>query len=325
MQGYISQLSDSMNFPESNRVTKREPLSNIIFKITQSTEKVNRRNERLLQLNLDYELRMLRLARQKEQKIFKKLDSEKRCSFQTKGWLLGGFDESDCLLNEGRKNYEVHYKQKDKKKKEVEERLSLPKLVVNKPVAKDKEHLPKSNFTTERTLTAPLLKLKNVNDFKKTVLSRNARSADTKRTEIFHGNDELVAIQGIVNVDCLDAKTEDNGDITANLFDAFCGVTDTASLRTRPPQEQTGAIILDSEASTLNDRMASKEFGSYSQLLQKAKESTEKQAAYIPVDSSYRRACSTRKKCQDAEGKRPRILNRYLKEKREFETLIRDR
>ena len=93
----------------------------------------------------------------------------------------------------------------------------------------------------------------------------------------------------------------------------------------RPPQEQAGAIILESEASTLNDRMASSEYGSYSQLLQKAKESTEKQAAYIPVDPSYRRTCSTRKKCKDAEGKRPRILNRYLKEKREFETLVRDR
>ena len=213
MQGYISQLSDSMNFPESNRVTKREPLSNIIFKITQSTEKVNRRNERLLQLNLDYELRMLRLARQKEQKIFKKLDSEKRCSLQTNGWLLGGFEEADCLLNEGKKDCGMHYKQKNKKTEGVEERLSLPRLVVKKSVAKEKEHLPKSNFSTERTLTAPLLKLKNVNDFKKTVLSRNARSADTKRTDIFHGTDNLVAIQGIVNVDCLDTKTEDNGDL----------------------------------------------------------------------------------------------------------------
>ncbi len=72
-----SNLGDSLNFPESGSVKKKEALSNVIFRITQSSEKLRLQQERLLELNFKYEQRMQELDFKKEEEISNKLRRER--------------------------------------------------------------------------------------------------------------------------------------------------------------------------------------------------------------------------------------------------------
>ena len=83
-----SQLGDSLNFPESSKVKKREALSNVIFRITRSTEKIRLKQERLLELNFKYQLKMKELEIKREERISDKLRSERAYHTRSTKWFL---------------------------------------------------------------------------------------------------------------------------------------------------------------------------------------------------------------------------------------------
>jgi len=311
-------LGDAMNFPESSSVRKKEALSNIIFKITQSTEKLNKRNERLLQLNLDYDLRMLQLARQREKITWEKLNCEKLCSSRTNKWL---FETEDA---QSTKDYNVN------------EGLALPRLSA-KQTAFSTANIGQSVSSLRRVNTAPTIlvtknrkrsqkELKSVADLKYLAHSNfEKRRADILKSKM---EIESKAINGVVEIEQLpeierhNRVTWDNSvEMGANRRDEGGNV----SVSERKIEKQLDGVRFGEIEKKKDEKHSEEELEkkeeSYEKLLKRAEESTRMLVAYIPSGAVYRRLCATRKAYEDTEGKKPRILTRYLREKRAFENL----
>ena len=305
-------LGDVMNFPESSSVKKKEALSNIIFKITQSTEKLNKRNERLLQLNLDYDLRMLQLARQKEKITWEKLNCDKLCSSRTNKWLFEAEDTQST------KDYTVN------------EALPLPRLSAKQTA-----------FSTAK-IGQPVSPLRRVNTAPTILVTKNRKRSQKELKSVADLNYLAHTNSGKRWAGPLTSKMESearakNGvvDIELPEIERHNRVTWDKSVETSVKRRDEDGNVSVSERKTeklqdavsfgeivkKKDEEVEKKEGSYAKLLKRAEESTRMLLAYIPSGAVYRRLCATRKAYEDTEGKKPRILTRYLREKRAFENL----
>ena len=317
-------LGDTMNFPESSSVKKKEALSNVIFKITQSTEKVNKRNERLLRINLDYELRMLRLARQKEKMEWDKLNCDKLCSSQTKNWL---FEEEDRQEMGTGKSYERHV---------------LPNLPVDHKTLSNgkKGHVI---YSLRRTNTAPTQELRgNQNRYKRESKSMGnlqfvddnvalgwMTSLGSKEKNVIEKKEEVEEIDLPKIFNHIKVKWEE--EIQKNETNRN-GKTITAEheadreVHTRPTSDnrknkKLDVIHLKDIEKGHSEEEKDKKIANFTKLLKRAEESTKISSAYIPSGTTYRRLCASRKAHEEVERSKPRILTRYLREKRTFESL----
>ena len=331
-----SVLGDAMNFPEASTVKKKEALSNIIFKITQSTEKLNKRNERLLKLNLDYELKMLRLTKQKEKMTWEKLNCDKLCSSQTKDWLFEGSNLE---------SYKRHIKN---------ERQSLPSLPLKQGMNLS-GRFDYEDYTIRRVNTAPVI-IPNSNKRRMTGKEREMKSV----AEIHFDNhlqyieDELKLTEAPLNKNNeMKTKERKSGGEEVELpkLNKHNGAISKGWRgNDREEIKEKGDTIVEWEGdgnpeviskseinlksrSVVQLRNINEEKGKYvnedgsknkdnfTKLLEKAEISTKMLSAYIPNDPGYRRMCATRKAYENMESRRPRILTRYLREKRAFENL----
>lgn len=310
-QDSLSTLGDSMNFPESSSVKKREALSNIIFKITQSTENLNKRNERLLKLNLNYELKMLRLAKQKEKWTWEKLNCEKLCSSQTKSWLFkNDYKFGDRYDGKALRNTVT----------------SLPALTMdngrNELIGK-KEN---GSVPIRRICTAPVGKI-NRHEIGRKTRSMTEKdigenySADDQKTDMSLPRN---ALSGIKN-----NKTNDaHGALLPDLYKK-----ERTKKNLQGKQVKKVSHFAGNEKQ--NEHLCSQDcrdgrcfeedeeinMNSFGNLMKKAEKSTEQLSAFVPLDPDYRRTCATRKAYKDMEMNRPRILTRYFREKRTFGSL----
>ena len=366
-----SQLGDSMNFPESPSIKKREALSNIIFKITQSTDKQNLRNERLLKLNLDYELRMLQLDQSRVKKISTKLNSEKLYHAKSSKWLFGidygdlGESSERITVNKFRRrhsmdetvnDYDFERKRKGAKEgwgKESEvksqgESMKLPALTPLSNTTLD----TKNNFELIRSKTAPEMKYgskrtitENYDKFLSAPQTKK-ETGDGTKAEIIDSESHLTNVlsqrsyetklrdkqheDGNVNLKLLPEIDKDlphptslkkkgsGSNLSKNMANEF-GIQNSnieRELRRIEPRESETMKRQSFETQASNSEAEETHF---QRLMNKAKNSTINSSAFEPVDPSYRRSCATRKRYEELEKQRPRILTRYFREKRNFE------
>ena len=362
-----SQLGDSMNFPESPSIKKREALSNIIFKITQSTDKQNLRNERLLKLNLDYELRMLQLDQSRVKKISTKLNSEKVYHAKSSKWLFGNdygdLEESSEKVNKFRRRHSMNETVndydfermgakegwgKESKVKSQDESMKLPALTPLSNTALDTKNV----FELIRSKTAPEMKYRSkkttTENYEKFTSAPQVKEEirDGTKAEIIDSESHSVngLLQGSHGTKAKDKQHEDGNlnrkflpeidkDLShsvslkkrdsgsnlskdmANEFGIQNSNIERELRRTEPKQsEKMKRLSFETQASNLEA-----EETNFQRLMNKAKYSTINSSAFEPVDPSYRRSCATRKRYEELEKQRPRILTRYFREKRNFE------
>ena len=323
----MAMLGDTMNFPESSSVKKKEALSNIIFKITQTADKVNKRNERLLKLNLEYELKMLRLAIQKEKMTWDKLNYDKLCSSRTNDWL---FEEED--RQSGTKNFSCNDGQ------------YFPRLLLKKSSISN-ERKGQFNYQLRRANTAPTDKL-NENEVK------NLRESKTVADVHLVDEDIVIAwttaireknqntnekIGGIKEIDFPKINRHGRASwgevIKRNQGEKYERLVKTKQeeyeekAAKKPSNQnktntQTDSIRLKDireEKGEYPDEEVDLKIDSIATFLKRAEESTKISSAYIPSGTAYRRLCVARKSHEDTERKKPRILTRYLRERRASE------
>lgn len=326
-----------MNFPESSSVKKREALSNIIFKITQSTEKENKQNERLLRLNLSYQLKMLRLAKQKEKLTWDKLNCEKLLRSHTNDWIFEGEK-----LDIKKEREAVEYRSE-----------SLPRLeIVNQGMDFASEMNRHVGSSIRRVYTAPLnnkrgkpvkheRKAKSAADMQ----SENGSTSENRDDQLKHANllpkieskqKKVPLVEEHIGLAKGKRETRRENGRTVDLREGNSkrremkgahgcarGLRAKGLRDTMPKVEKQNALIQSRniEEGRLESTETSVE--NYAKLLERAEKSTEMLSAYIPTDSGYRRTCATRKIYKDKETARPRILTRYFRERKTYEHLVR--
>lgn len=362
-----SQLGDSMNFPESPSVKKREALSNIIFKITQSTEKQNLRNERLLKLNLDYELRMLQLDQGRVKKISTKLNSEKVYHAKSSKWLFGhGLEESSEIIkvNKFRRRHSMSETVSDFERirrqaqatedgvkesgvKSQKEMMKLPKLSPLSNTALD----TKNDFDLIRSKTAPEMKYRskrntteNYDRFTSATEAKEETRDGTKAEMIeSEGRSMNGLLQGSYEIKVRDMQHEGNinkeflpeidkdlphlkslkkrasgSNLSTNMTTEIGIQNSNVERELRRIEPRESELMKRQSFETRASNLGVEETN-FERLMNKARNSTINSLAFEPVDPSYRRSCATRKRYEELEKQRPRILTRFFREKRDFD------